>query len=423
MELKQRFKTILENLNKGIYEKEEVIALALLGAISGESIFLLGPPGVAKSLIARRLKNIFKDGKAFEYLMSRFSTPDEIFGPVSISKLKNEDKYIRLTENYLPNADIVFLDEIWKAGPSIQNTLLTVINEKLFRNGDKDEKIKMKSLISASNELPTQNEGLEALWDRFLIRYFVDGITENDNFFDMIAGNTSIEDDTIDKELKITDEEYQKWQEKILKVKIPDEVKNVIKAIRFYLDEYNTKNENEYIYISDRRWKKVVKILKTSAFMNNRDEINLMDIFLIVHLIWDNDKQIDKVKEMVAKAVKEHSYSEKSGVDAIIKNIKELEEEIKQEIQKNKKISNRLITIWENDIENINIKIKKAVKNLKESEKIIDKKLENFLILDENLKKIPKQNIENSIEELNKKKLELEKLKKKYTDFNNSIKS
>ncbi|MDR0559148.1 MAG: AAA family ATPase, partial [Prevotellaceae bacterium] len=87
--IKQRIRTLLENLNKGVYEKENVISMALLSAVAGESIFLLGAPGVAKSLIARRLKYAFKDGKTFEYLMSRFSTPDEIFGPVSISKLKD----------------------------------------------------------------------------------------------------------------------------------------------------------------------------------------------------------------------------------------------------------------------------------------------------------------------------------------------
>ena len=108
--IKSHITQLLKSLNEGVFEKEHTIALSLLSAMAGESIFLLGPPGVAKSLVARRLKLAFKDADAFEYLMSRFSTPDEIFGPVSISKLKDEDTYERITKGYLPTASIVFLE-------------------------------------------------------------------------------------------------------------------------------------------------------------------------------------------------------------------------------------------------------------------------------------------------------------------------
>ena len=118
MDIRARIKLLLKELSEGIYEKEHILAMALLAAIAGESIFLLGPPGTAKSLLSRRLKLAFKDGTAFEYLMSRFSTPDEIFGPVSISLLKNEDKDERVVDGFLPTATVVFLDEIWKASPT-----------------------------------------------------------------------------------------------------------------------------------------------------------------------------------------------------------------------------------------------------------------------------------------------------------------
>ena len=108
---KEHIRQLIEWMSQGVYEKEQIIAVALLCAVAGENMFL---PGTAKSMVASRLKMVFKDGKSFDYLMSRFSTPDEIFGPISISRLKNDDRYERLTTGYLPEADVVFLDEIWQ---------------------------------------------------------------------------------------------------------------------------------------------------------------------------------------------------------------------------------------------------------------------------------------------------------------------
>lgn len=136
--VQERVRKLLATLNAHLYGKEEAVRLALLSAVAGESVFFLGPPGTAKSMISRRISCAFKDidqeREYFEYLMNEFSTPDEICGPVSLKKL-NEDQYLRLTEGYLPQARVAFLDEIWKSGPAILNTLLTIINEKKFHNG------------------------------------------------------------------------------------------------------------------------------------------------------------------------------------------------------------------------------------------------------------------------------------------------
>jgi MoxR-like ATPase len=333
MSVKEKINTLLTDLNKGVYEKEEVMALALLSSIAGESIFLLGPPGVAKSLIARRLKYAYKGGSAFEYLMSRFSTPDEIFGPVSISKLKNEDKYERIVEQYLPSATVVFLDEIWKAGPSIQNALLTVLNEKKFRNGENEIDLPMKALISASNELPAKDQGLEALWDRFLVRLVVEGI-ENEAAFDkMIAEDLQSYQDTVSSEYKITDEEYKEWDAAITQIKVPENVFNVIHVIRKKIAEHNQKegNEDKQIYISDRRWRKIIRLLRASAFLNDRDEVDLMDCFLIRHCLWNEEAEKDTVYQFVRGAIEEHGYTVSFDFAGIGEELKEFKTEIHEE--------------------------------------------------------------------------------------------
>ncbi|WP_337580587.1 AAA family ATPase [Segatella sp.] len=320
----ERFKQLLGEMNRGIYEKETEISLSLLAALAGESIILLGPPGVAKSMVARQLKTAFRDARSFEYLMSRFSTPDEIFGPVSIQKLKTSDTYERAVEGYLPTADVVFLDEIWKAGPAIQNTLLTVINEKIFRNGNREMHLPLKLLVAASNELPAKGEGLEALWDRFVIRIESRPIKLEKNFRAMLLeaptdflGPTDFTDSTDSSgsmgksdsadfsDLKITAEEYAEWAEKICKIGVKEEVLDAISAIRKSLRAVNVDEaaERRNIYVSDRRWKNIVRLLRTSAFMQDREEVDICDLLPIYHCLWQEPEERDAIRNIVIRAL------------------------------------------------------------------------------------------------------------------------
>lgn len=326
----ERFKQLLGEMNRGIYEKETEISLSLLAALAGESIILLGPPGVAKSMVARQLKTAFRDAQSFEYLMSRFSTPDEIFGPVSIQKLKTSDTYERAMEGYLPTADVVFLDEIWKAGPAIQNTLLTVINEKIFRNGNREMHLPLKLLVAASNELPAKGEGLEALWDRFVIRIESRPIKLEKNFRAMLLdshadflgptdftdstdfsgftgglGHADFADNADFSDLKITSEEYAEWAEKICKIGVKEEVLDAISAIRKSLRAVNVDEaaERRNIYVSDRRWKNIVRLLRTSAFMQDREEVDICDLLPIYHCLWQEPEERDAIRNIVIRAL------------------------------------------------------------------------------------------------------------------------
>ena len=302
----ERFKLLLQEMNRGIYEKNTEISLSLLAALAGESVILLGPPGVAKSMVARQLKTAFRDARSFEYLMSRFSTPDEIFGPVSIQKLKTSDTYERAVEGYLPTADVVFLDEIWKAGPAIQNTLLTVINEKIFRNGNREMHLPLKLLVAASNELPAKGEGLEALWDRFVIRIESRPIKLEKNFRAMLLeSHADFSGSTDFSDLKITAEEYAEWAEKICKIGVKEEVLDAISAIRKSLRAVNVDEaaERRNIYVSDRRWKNIVRLLRTSAFMQDREEVDICDLLPIYHCLWQEPEERDAIRSIVIRAL------------------------------------------------------------------------------------------------------------------------
>ncbi|MEY4905525.1 MAG: hypothetical protein RI894_666 [Bacteroidota bacterium] len=344
--IKTRIERLLVALNQGVYEKEDIIRLSLLSAIAGESIFLLGAPGTAKSLVARRLKMAFADAKGFDYLMSRFSTPDELFGPVSISKLKNEDKYERVVARYLPDSEVVFLDEIWKASPAIQNTLLTILNEKVFRNGEQEVQVPMKALIAASNELPAENEGLEALYDRFLVRYEVKSIVEKSNFEAMITMKPA--ENTVAEGLKISGEDYALWQVAIADITMPDNVLNVINVIRNYMSGYNENQTDDApkFYVSDRRWHKIVNLLRTSAFLNDRSTVDLMDCFLIQNCVWDKPEQQTAVASFLKEAIQKHGYTLILDLKTVKKQIDELTADVKKEtsyVKEEKGVRNKLI--------------------------------------------------------------------------------
>ncbi|WP_318487387.1 ATPase RavA domain-containing protein [Photobacterium leiognathi] len=318
--LSERIQKLIKGLSNGVYEREEVIKLCLLAALAGESVFLLGPPGIAKSLIAKRLIQAFDDSKFFDYLMTRFSTPEEVFGPLSIQELKDNGKYVRLTDGYLPTAQVVFLDEIWKAGPAILNTLLTVVNERTFKNGQDVLPVPMRLLITASNELPDEDSGLDALYDRMLVRVFVNRIQEKQNFKAMLMGEGPTLQE-IDPSLTIKDEEYINWQQYIDDVQLSEAIFEQIYQLKSMVE--NKVNQGDVIdsdnelYISDRRWKKSVRLLKASAFFNGRDEINPLDLLLLQDCLWHSPESRNVICNIVDKFASDYAFNQKeSALDA-----------------------------------------------------------------------------------------------------------
>ncbi|EDK30740.1 hypothetical protein VSWAT3_25694 [Vibrionales bacterium SWAT-3] len=338
--LSERINKLAHALSDGVYEREDTIKLCLLAALAGESVFLLGPPGIAKSLIAKRLIQAFDNSSYFEYLMTRFSTPEEVFGPLSIQELKDNGRYVRLTEGYLPTAQVVFLDEIWKAGPAILNTLLTVVNEKTFKNGSDIERVPMRLLVSASNELPDEDSGLEALYDRMLVRVFVNRIQNKQNFKSMLTAGTSQEAE-IPKGLAITDIEYHQWQKELDKLELTDNAFNKLYELKTMLEEMvkqqGSTSESD-LYVSDRRWKKAVKLLKASAFFSGRDSVNPLDILLLQDCLWHSPGSRDVVRSVVKDFALNRAFDQQESKAQIEMSREELED-IQDEVESTLSVS------------------------------------------------------------------------------------
>lgn len=327
-----RFSTLLDALEKGLYERREIVGLTLLAALAGESVFMLGPPGVGKSLIARRLKFAFKDSESFEYLMTRFSTPEEIFGPVSIRKLK-EDRYERKTTNYLPGAQIVFLDELWKAGSAIQNALLTVLNERIYRNGEEVLKTDIRCIIAASNELPSESDLLGPLYDRFLVRYELKPIRSATLFARMLGEKTDIHSDTVPEPIKIKQEEWQTWQESVSKVTLTDSVTNIIHVVREKINAYNNRQDDplQRIDVSDRRWKKIIALLRAVAFVHERNQVHLADCFIMTHCLWIKPEQRPAAETILRDAIRDHGYALDLRLPTLRKEIRAFADDVESE--------------------------------------------------------------------------------------------
>lgn len=302
--MKAKLALLLEQLNHGLVDREATMKSALLSILAGENMLLIGPPGTAKSLVARRISQSFSHKNQvsattyFEYLLTKFSTPEEIFGPLSISELK-ADRFKRNTDGYLPSVKIAFLDEVFKASSSILNALLTIMNERIYHNGTEAVKVPLRALIAASNELPTGQEELSALYDRFLIRNFVDYISANklQHLFDL-SEEVEIQD-------PLTQEDLTWLDDTIKNITISAEIRKAI--LEIWEKHKDTFKEDRREVLSDRRFTKVIKLLRVSAATNDRSEVDLSDVLLLKDCLWNHPDNAKKIRKIVLEALKLHN--------------------------------------------------------------------------------------------------------------------
>jgi MoxR-like ATPase len=265
---RQQLADLLEQLERGLVERRRQVRLALLVALAGEHTLLIGPPGTAKSELARRLHLAFEDARYFERLLTRFSVPEELFGPLSISALE-QDRYERQTAGYLPQASIAFIDEVFKANSAILNALLTLLNERKFDNGAGRVACPLISAIGATNEVPA-GEVAEAFFDRFLVRLPV-GPVSADGFRELMALDVH---DGPQIAGALAAGEREAIKQAACGVEVTEEVAKLLAELRTHL-------ESGQVYVSDRRWMKIVWLLKTAAATEGRGELSVWDLWLL----------------------------------------------------------------------------------------------------------------------------------------------
>jgi len=269
----QKINEIRKYLNSMYVEREEIIEGLLVAFVAKQHVLLVGEPGTAKSAMVADLAKCITGTNYFQWLLTRFSTPEELFGPVSLKALE-QDSYKRNTHNKMPEAHISFVDEVFKANSAILNALLTLSNERIFYNNGGIVQSPLFSIVGASNEWPESDEGLEALFDRFILRYEVPYIQDGRNFITMLQGSFA------GKRPIITLQELEQIQlHSEMMVSVP---KDVLEALRDIRDALKL----EGIHPSDRRFRQVLSLLKAAATLDGRDVVMRKDMSILVHSLW-----------------------------------------------------------------------------------------------------------------------------------------
>jgi MoxR-like ATPase len=277
-----------KTLCASLIEREPEIEAALLGLVAREHVLLVGPPGTAKSALSNGITSAIAEAHAFTVLLTKFTTPEELFGPVKLSALR-EDRYERATDGYMPTAHVAFIDEVWKASSAILNTLLTMLQERGFDNGGVRMACPLRIAIAASNEWPSAEDGQElgAIFDRFLIRRLVRPVSPSNRAKLLYSVLPVVE--TV-----ISLGDIDQAADEAAKLNVSDEAQATMMKI---LDELAAAG----IRPGDRRSRKAIGIARAAAWLDGAAEVGPAHLECLADVLWSSPEQIEKTSEIVTQ--------------------------------------------------------------------------------------------------------------------------
>ncbi len=288
-----KLNNISRELNDIFVEREKVIENSIKALVTGQAVLLIGPPGTAKSALTNALCSRIENGRYFSWLLNRTSDPAEILGPFSIKEMEN-DKFLRVTKGKLPEAEIAFLDEVFKCNEPTLNIMLPIINEKLFYNDGQPVDVPLITLFAASNEFP-EEDSLMALYDRMMFRMYVDYIGDIQNKMRMFKGFLN-KGSKKNEYTTISLDELNLLRKSLEEVNISDYI------LKEYISLINLLFQNG-IVISDRRQNECLSVLRATALLDKRDEVVLTDLKALRDVLWNSLHDIEKIDEILKEKI------------------------------------------------------------------------------------------------------------------------